>query len=68
MSIMRKYRWLLLGAAVLILGYCSVLMVDETEVALVTQFGKPLYTIRQAGPHAKWFFQSVTSLIAWLRV
>jgi membrane protease subunit HflC len=52
-------RWLALAAA-LLFGYLSFYTVRETEFALVTQFGRPLYAISDAGLHMKWFFQSVT--------
>ena len=40
----------------------------ETEFVLVTQFGRPLYTVTDAGLHMKWFFQSSTYFDRRLRV
>ncbi len=34
--------------------------VRETEFVLVTQFGRPVYTVHEAGLHAKWFFRNAT--------
>lgn len=42
--------------------------VRETEFVLITQFGKPMYTVTDAGLHAKWFFQSSTFFDKRLRV
>jgi len=42
--------------------------VQETEFILVTQFGRPLYTVADAGLHLKWFFQSATSFDRRLRI
>ncbi len=42
--------------------------VRETEFVLITQFGKPMYTVTHAGLHAKWFFQSSTFFDKRLRV
>ena len=36
----------------------SFYSVRETEFVLITQFGQPLYTVTEAGLHAKWFFQT----------
>jgi len=55
----KYFRWLL-GAAALLLVWLSLYSVRETEFVLVTQFGRPLYTVHEAGLHAKWFFQSAT--------
>jgi membrane protease subunit HflC len=40
----------------------------ETEFVLVTQFGRPLYTVSDAGLHMKWFFHSSTFFDKRLRV
>ena len=68
MTLDRKHLSALLAAAVLILAYRSFLTVKETEFVLVTQFGRPLYTIGQAGLHVKWPFQSATYFDRRLRV
>jgi modulator of FtsH protease HflC len=54
--------------AALTLGYRTFLTVQETEFVLVTQFGRPLYTIGQAGLHFKWPFQSATYFDRRLRI
>jgi modulator of FtsH protease HflC len=53
----QRWRWLVL-AGVLISAYLTFYTVRETEFVLVTQFGRPLYTISDAGLHVKWFFQT----------
>jgi modulator of FtsH protease HflC len=68
MTLDRKYFPAIIIAAALILGYRSFVTVTETEFALVTQFGRPLYTIGQAGLHLKWAFQSATYFDRRLRV
>jgi membrane protease subunit HflC len=56
-----------------IAGACVVLWltffaVRETEFVLVTQFGRPLYTVAAAGLHAKWPFQSAIYFDRRLRI
>jgi membrane protease subunit HflC len=64
----RKYlRWVWCGAA-LLLVWLSLFSVRETESVLVTQFGKPLYTVTGAGLHLKWFFQSANYFDRRLRI
>lgn len=55
----KRWRWLI-AAGVLLFTLLTFYTVRETEFVLVTQFGRPLYTISDAGLHAKWFFQSAT--------
>jgi membrane protease subunit HflC len=68
MTLDRKYLLALWIAAGVILGYRAFITVKETEFVLVTQFGRPLYTIGQAGLHVKWPFQSATYFDRRLRV
>ena len=68
MPLERKYVPAVLIAAVLILGCRTLVTVKETEFVLVTQFGRPLYTIADAGLHLKWAFQSATYFDRRLRV
>jgi membrane protease subunit HflC len=56
------------AAAIVILLWLSLFPVRETEFVLVTQFGRPLYTVTEAGLHAKWFFQSATYFDRRLRI
>jgi modulator of FtsH protease HflC len=67
-SFVEKHSRWLLGAAALLLLWLSTYSVRETEFVLVTQFGRPLYTVHEAGLHAKWFFQSATWFDKRLRV
>src|SRR5271165_6282669 len=46
--------------ATLILCYMTLFSVRETEFVLVTQFGRPIRTITEAGLNAKWPFQTAT--------
>ncbi len=64
----RKYFPAAVILAALFFCYLTFFTVNETEVALVTQFGRPLYTIKDAGLHAKWAFQNVTFFDRRLRI
>jgi len=49
-------RWFYIAAvivAALLLARTSLFVVDETQIAIVTQFGDPLRVIEDAGPHWK---------------
>src|ERR1700686_1979484 len=46
------------GVAFLILSYLTFFSVRETEFVLVTQFGRPIRTVTEAGLNAKWPFQT----------
>jgi membrane protease subunit HflC len=64
----KRYR---LPAAILLgclLLYRSLFAIRETEFVLITQFGKPLYTLTEAGLHAKWPFQSAAYFDRRLRI
>jgi membrane protease subunit HflC len=52
----------------LVLASLSLYTVSETEFALITQFGRPVRTVAQAGMHAKWFFQSALRFDKRLRI
>jgi membrane protease subunit HflC len=54
----RKYYRAAAAAAVLISVYLTFFSVRETEFVLVTQFGKPVRTVTQAGLNVKWPFQT----------
>jgi len=54
--------------AALVLVWLSFFTVKETEFVLVTQFGRPVRTVTDAGLHAKWFFQSATYFDRRLRI
>src|SRR5437016_13493803 len=68
MRVQNKYLSAFILLAALILGYRTFLTIQETEFVLVTQFGRPLYTIGQAGLHFKWPFQSATYFDRRLRI
>lgn len=55
-------------AAFLIFIYLSVYSVRETEFVLVTQFGRPVRTVTDAGLKMKWFFQTAIYFDRRLRV
>ena len=63
-----KYFVPALIAIVLIGLYLTFFSVRETEFALVTQFGKPLYTVTDAGLHVKWPFQNALRFDRRLRI
>lgn len=52
----------------LFLVWSTFFTVRETEFVLVTQFGRPLYTVTDAGLNMKWFFQNSTYFDRRLRV
>lgn len=54
-----------LGVLFLWLTFYSV---RETEFVFITQFGRPLYSVSDAGLHMKWFFQSSNYFDKRLRV
>ncbi len=56
------------GLALLLLAWLTFFSVRETEFVLVTQFGKPLYTVTDAGLHVKWLFQTATYFDRRLRI
>src|SRR6266404_7062659 len=67
MTTRNKYR----AAAVaggLLLVYLSLYCVRETEFALVTQFGRPVRTVLEAGLDVKWPFQYLLRFDRRLRI
>jgi len=64
----RRYLPAAGGLAALVFCWLTFYTVRETEFVLITQFGRPLYTVADAGFHAKWFFQSSTYFDRRLRV
>ncbi len=55
-------------AAVLAISYLTFFSVSETEFVLVTQFGRPVRTVTDAGLHAKWPFQTAIYFDRRLRI
>src|ERR1039457_5965474 len=68
MHMENKYLRAFVILAAQVLGYRTFFTVSEAEFALVTQFGRPLYTVGGAGLHVKWAFQSETYFDRRLRV
>jgi len=67
MTTRKEYR----AAAVaggLLLVYLSFYCIRETEFALVTQFGRPVRTVLEAGLHVKWPFQYLLRFDRRLRI
>jgi membrane protease subunit HflC len=64
----RYWAILTIIALALILIRSTFFAVDETEFVLVTQFGRPVRLITQAGLHAKWLFQQRRSFDRRLQV
>jgi membrane protease subunit HflC len=54
----RKYYPVAAAVAILLLAYLTFFPVRETEFVLVTQFGRPIRTITEAGLSAKWPYQT----------
>lgn len=53
-------RPMLYGLIALAFLWMTFLTVRETDFVLITRFGRPVYTITDAGLHVKWFFDSAT--------
>ena len=64
----QRYRTPAVVAASLLLLWLSLFTVPETEFAIVTQFGRPVRTIRQAGLQAKLPYQGILRFDRRLRV
>jgi len=64
----RKYYPAAAALTALIVVWFGLFSVKETEFVLVTQFGRPVRTVADAGLHAKWPFQSATYFDRRLRI
>ena len=64
----RKYFPAAAGIGLVLLLWLTFYTARETEFVLITQFGKPLYTVADAGPHVKWPFQTATYFDRRLRI
>ncbi len=64
----RKYYPVVAGAAVVLCIYLTFFAVRETEFVLVTQFGRPVRTVTEAGLNAKWPFQTAIYFDRRLRI
>ncbi len=63
-----RYRTAALLAGLALLAWLSLFTLPETEFAIVTQFGRPVRTLTQAGLYAKWPYQGVLRFDRRLRV
>ena len=64
----QRYRMPIAVAASLLLAWLTLFTVPETEFAIVTQFGRPVRTVTQAGLHLKWPYQTLLRFDRRLRV
>src|SRR5215831_8877982 len=64
----RKYYPVFGILVALVLIFMIFFPVRETEFVLVTQFGRPLYTVTEAGLNMKWPWQSTTYFDRRLRI
>jgi modulator of FtsH protease HflC len=65
---LKKHYRAAVALAVILFSWLTLYSVRETEFVLVTQFGRPLYTVTDAGLHAKWFFQTANYFDRRLRI
>jgi membrane protease subunit HflC len=56
------------SVAAIIAAWMSLFTVPETEFAIVTQFGRPVRTIADAGLHLKWPYQGLLRFDRRLRI
>ncbi|MGA3072976.1 MAG: protease modulator HflC [Bryobacteraceae bacterium] len=68
MRLTKTHYWAGAAVALVLLAWLTFFSVRETEFALITQFGRPVRTVTDAGLHVKWFFQSSTYFDRRLRV
>lgn len=64
----RSVTWLLVGAALFLLGASTLFVVDETQMGVVTQFGRPVRNVMDPGLYVKLPIQSVTRFDARLQI
>src|ERR1700681_835809 len=64
----KKYYPAAFAVIAIIFLWTTFFSVRETEFVLITQFGRPVRTIMEAGLHAKWFFQTSIFFDRRLRV
>jgi membrane protease subunit HflC len=64
-----RSKWIVLVAAILVAAAClCVIFVDEAEFVIVTQFGRPIHTLREAGLHFKAPYQSTIRIDRRLQI
>jgi membrane protease subunit HflC len=64
----RRYYPTLAALGLVLFLWLTLYTVRETEFVLVTQFGRPVYSVAEAGLHAKWFFRTATYFDRRLRI
>lgn len=64
----KKYYPVAAAVVLILLVFSTLFSVRETEFVLITQFGRPIRTITQAGLSAKWFYQTAIFFDRRLRV
>src|SRR6185436_17771250 len=64
----KKYYPAALAVVAILFLWATFFSVRETEFVLITQFGRPVRTITEAGLHVKWFFQTSIFFDRRLRV
>lgn len=68
MSNRKLYIQIACGVGALLIVWSTFFSIRETEFGLVTLFGRPLYTVTDAGLHVKWPFQSLLRFDRRLRI
>ena len=67
-AFLRRHRLTILALLALAVLWRCFYSVRETEFALVTEFGRPVQTVAEAGLHFKWPWRSASSFDRRLRV
>ena len=68
MKNLKRYYPAAIVIAIVLFLWLTFFSVRETEFVLVTQFGRPVHTVTEAGLHAKWFFRSANYFDRRLRI
>ena len=64
----QRHRPILFCLVALLVLWSTLFTIRETDLVLITQFGRPLYTVSDAGLHMKWFWQNATYFDRRLRI
>jgi len=67
-SLNARHRKAAATAGAMVLAWLSVFTVSETEFAIVTQFGRPVRTLADAGLHVRWPYQGLLRFDRRLRI
>ena len=65
---LREHPRITATVAGILLLWLSSFSVDERQSVIITEFGRPVRTVTDAGLHFKWFFQSVTRFDSRLQI